>query len=420
MDKFEFAQRLQSDKARYYRIAYSYVKNEQDALDIVGDATCKALLNLRSLKNPEYFGTWMTRIVINCALDQLRRSSRVTFLDDARFGVVIVLNPGWSCEVSEYTDPGALMLSFKEDAGAEEEGAVYGGIFENDFDFSGGKSFGLTIAALGFLSASIGGVIHLNMLKRKGKIKLAAAKDRALRSEEIQSDDEIPMQESIDKMTIQIALIAVAYMLAYLLMWALGLLLPGLKSVIYGFNFLLGVLTATLVKLLMGWLKKKHVLKKEYTNSFLMTRASNFFFDIMVVAGIAAIRFSVLKDYWGIILIMGVVGLVITYIYNYYVAKKLFPEYAEEQFLTMYGMLTGTASTGVILLREIDGDFKTPALDNLVYQNFPAIVFGFPMMLLATLAPVRPVLTLLILVVFFVVMNVILFRSRIFKRRGSE
>lgn len=238
------------------------------------------------------------------------------------------------------------------------------------------------------------------MLKRKGKIKLVAAKDRALRSEEIQSDDEIPMQESIDKMTIQIALIAVAYMLAYLLMWALGLLLPGLKSVIYGFNFLLGVLTATLVKLLMGWLKKKHVLKKEYTNSFLMTRASNFFFDIMVVAGIAAIRFSVLKDYWGIILIMGVVGLVITYIYNYYVAKKLFPEYAEEQFLTMYGMLTGTASTGVILLREIDGDFKTPALDNLVYQNFPAIVFGFPMMLLATLAPVRPVLTLLILVVF--------------------
>lgn len=125
MDKFEFAQRLQSDKARYYRIAYSYVKNEQDALDIVGDATYKALLNLRSLKNPEYFGTWMTRIVINCALDQLRRSSRVTFLDDSRFGVVIVLNPGWSCEVSEYTDPGALMLSFKEDVGAEEEGAVY-------------------------------------------------------------------------------------------------------------------------------------------------------------------------------------------------------------------------------------------------------------------------------------------------------
>lgn len=340
-----------------------------------------------------------------------------TYLLQAVFGLGISIVAAML--VSGFFPAAGILLPFGYGQGTGQA-LNYGGIFENDFGFSGGKSFGLTIAALGFLSASIGGVIHLNMLKRKGKIKLVAAKDRALRSEEIQSDDEIPMQESIDKMTIQIALIAVAYMLAYLLMWALGLLLPGLKSVIYGFNFLLGVLTATLVKLLMGWLKKKHVLKKEYTNSFLMTRASNFFFDIMVVAGIAAIRFSVLKDYWGIILIMGVVGLVITYIYNYYVAKKLFPEYAEEQFLTMYGMLTGTASTGVILLREIDVDFKTPALDNLVYQNFPAIVFGFPMMLLATLAPVRPVLTLLILVVFFVVMNVILFRSRIFKRRGSE
>ena len=83
----------------------------------------------------------------------------------------------------------------------------------------------------------------------------------------------------------------------------------------------------------------------------------------------------------------------------------------------MYGMLTGTASTGGILLREIDGSFRTPAADNMVYQNFPAIVFGFPLMLLATLAPKQPILTFLILVGFFLVMNVILFRSLIFKKK---
>ena len=135
----------------------------------------------------------------------------------------------------------------------------------------------------------------------------------------------------------------------------------------------------------------------------------------MVVAGIAAIRLSVLEKYWGIMLILGVVGLVITYVYNYFVAKKLFPGYTEEQFLMMYGMLTGTASTGVILLREVDGEFSTPAMDNMVYQNFPAIVFGFPMMLLATFAPKEPALTLLILIGFFAVMNLILFRSQIFR-----
>ena len=291
----------------------------------------------------------------------------------------------------------------------------YGTIYQNEFGFEGGKSFGLTIAALGFISASVGGVIHLNILKKRGKIKLQKTEEGGISSEQIQSENEIPMQESIDKMTVQIALILLAYLIAYLLMYILGNLLPGMKSVIYGFNFLLGVLTTTLVKAVMNFLKAKKVIKKEYTNDFLMTRASNFFYDIMVVAGIAAIRLGVLEKYWGIILIMGVVGLVSTYAYNRFVAKTLFKDYPEEQFLTMYGMLTGTASTGVILLREIDGDFKTPAADNLVYQNFPAIVFGFPIMLLATMAPVKPIFTLILLTAFFIVMNIILFRSFIFK-----
>lgn len=290
----------------------------------------------------------------------------------------------------------------------------YGNIFETDFGFVGGKSFGLTIAALGFLSASVGGVVYLNYLKRTGRITEQMLEERRLRSEEIQGDNEIPMQESMDKMTVQVALVVVTYLLAYLLMYILGGILPGMKSVIFGFNFLLGVLMATLVKGVLKLWKQQSIVKKEYVNDFLMTRTSNFFFDIMVVAGIAAIRLDTLENFWGIILIMGAVGLVITYIYNHFVAKKLFYDYREEQFLTMYGMLTGTASTGIILLREIDGEFETPAADNMVYQNFPAIVFGFPLMLLATMAPVKPILTFLILIAFFGVMNVILFRSFIF------
>ncbi len=293
----------------------------------------------------------------------------------------------------------------------------YGGIYETEYGFDGGKSFGLTIAALGFLSASIGGVIHLNILKRKNLIQKTRKPEEALQSEQIQGSNEIPMQGSMDKLTVQLALVAAAYFLAYLLMMLLGKLLPGMKAVIYGFNFLLGVLTATVLKVSINFLQRKRIINRQYINDFLMTRCSNFFYDIMVVAGIAAIRLSVLEKYWGIMLILGVAGLVITYIYNRITAKLLFPEYEQEQFLTMYGMLTGTASTGVILLREIDGDFETPAADNLVYQNFPAIVFGFPLMMLATLAPQKPMLTLLILAAFFAVMNLILFRSFIFRSK---
>ncbi len=296
----------------------------------------------------------------------------------------------------------------------------YGTIYEVEHGFVGGKSFGLTIAALGFLSASIGGVIHLNIMKKRGRIVISTRSDGSTHSEEVEESGEIPLQESIDKFTVQIALIIVGYIAAYLLMFLLGNLLPGMRSVIYGFNFLLGVLTATIIKLVMNFLHKKQIIHRKYTNNFLMTRASNFFFDLMVVAGVAAIRLDILESSWGVILILGSVGAVSTFIYNRLIAKKLFPDYYEEQLLMMYGMLTGTASTGIILLREIDGEFKTPASDNMVYQNFPAIVFGFPMMFLATLAPTRPYLVLIIFVLFFTGMNILLFRSKIFKKKAKK
>ncbi len=370
------------------------------ALGFIASAFKSANGKLTKQRTIEIFNTGVTTVA--------------TYLLQAVFGMAISIVVARM--VKDFFPAAGMILPFGYGQGTGQA-MNYGGIYENEFGFDGGKSFGLAVAALGFLSAGIGGVIHLNIQKKHGVIKSSSAEEKAMHSEEIQTDNEIPMQESIDKMTIQIALIAMAYMVTYFLMSGLGMLLPGMKSVIFGFNFLLGVLTATLSKLILKFLQRKKVIKKEYTNNFLMTRASNFFFDIMVVAGIAAIRLSVLEKYWGILIIMGFAGAVITYFYNRIVAKTLFKDYTEEQFLTMYGMLTGTASTGIILLREIDGDFKTPASDNMVYQNFPAIVFGFPLMLLATLAPVQPVLTLLIVLTFFILMNIILFRSLIFKRK---
>ncbi|MBE6702153.1 MAG: hypothetical protein E7585_01925 [Ruminococcaceae bacterium] len=335
-----------------------------------------------------------------------------TYLIQAVFGLGITLIV--ALVIPSFFGTAGVLLPFGFGQGSGQA-LNYGTIYQNDYGFTGGSSFGLAIAALGFLSASIGGVIHLNISKHRGRLKASDSEECAISSEEVQAANEIPMQESVDKLTIQIALIAFAYFITYLMMWGLGSLLPGMKSTIYGFNFLLGVISATLIKLTLKFLRKKNVVKKEYTNNFLLTRTSNFFFDIMVVAGIAAIQIETLKTYWGVLLILGAVGMAVTFIYTRLVSKALFKDYAEEQFLATYGMLTGTASTGIILLREVDRDFKTPAADNLVYQNFPAIVFGFPLMLLANWAPKQPYWCLLVFVVFFAVMNIILFRGKIFR-----
>ena len=335
-----------------------------------------------------------------------------TYLLQALVGMIICIIGAWY--LKDLLEAAGLLLALGYGQGPGQA-MNYGSIYEMEYGFIGGKSFGLTVASMGFLCASIGGVIHMNYLKRKGKIVLD--KGTGMAGESVEGNNEIPMQESIDKFTVQIALIMVAYMLAYLLMLGLGNLVPGMRSTIYGFNFILGVLSATLLKTVMNALQKRNIIHRHYTNDFLLTRATNFFYDIMVTASIAAIRMTIIGKYWAVLLAMGAAGLVITYVYVYYVCRKLFPAYAQQQFLAMYGMLTGTASTGIILLREIDGDFKTPVSDNLVYQNFPAMVFGFPILILATMAPTQPYLTLGIVVTFMIVLNILLFRSFLFRKK---
>lgn len=90
MDKHQFVRLLQDKKEKYYRIAYSYVKNEHDALDITGNATYKGLKELHTLKHQEYFDTWMTRIVINAAIDHLRKNSHLVCYEDKIVDLMIV------------------------------------------------------------------------------------------------------------------------------------------------------------------------------------------------------------------------------------------------------------------------------------------------------------------------------------------
>ena len=299
----------------------------------------------------------------------------------------------------------------------------YGSIYENEYGFVGGKSFGLTIAALGFLAASIGGVIYLNYHKKKGDIVIREAAAQ-LNTELVEEDGEVPMVDSIDKLTLQIALVFVCYALTFTIMTVLGKLVgKGLVTTIYGFNFLFGALSAVIVKEILKILRKTKLMHRDYVNNFLLNRIAGFAFDIMIVAGIGAIRVDLIKDYWVVLLILGIVGVLVTFLYIKLVSFKLFPKYAHEQFMVMYGMLTGTASTGVILLREIDPSFETPASENIVYQNFPAILLGFPMMLVAAFCPKSSTsvyITMGVIALYFIVLNIILFRSVLFKKREKK
>lgn len=352
-----------------------------------------------------------TKDVLNTGLTTVN-----TYLIQAALGVVITIIG--SIFIPKLMKCSGLLLCFGYGQGTGQA-LNYGNIYENA-GFENGGSFGLTIAAMGFLSASIFGVIYLEVMKRKGVLTVRTQASK-LNNEKVEDEGEIPMIESIDKITVQVALVAICYLGAYGIMYLLGNLVgDGLKSTIYGFNFLFGALAGVILKAILNLLKKWNIMKRDYINNFLLNRLSGFAFDVMIVAGIGAIKIDLLKDYWLILIILGAVGALITYIYVKFVSYRLFPDYKYEQFLVMFGMLTGTASTGVILLREVDPEFVTPASENIVYQNFPAIIFGFPIMLLASYAPKGDMQTYIVagaLFLIFAVLNVILFREQIFRRK---
>ncbi|MEC0347872.1 sigma-70 family RNA polymerase sigma factor [Peribacillus frigoritolerans] len=72
-----FQELIQDEKNKLFRMAYLYVKNEDDALDIVQDTIYKAFVSIKQLKEPHYFSTWISRILINTALDFIKKNNRV-------------------------------------------------------------------------------------------------------------------------------------------------------------------------------------------------------------------------------------------------------------------------------------------------------------------------------------------------------
>ena len=297
--------------------------------------------------------------------------------------------------------------------------------FGSTYEFNGlygGRSFGLTIATVGFLVACVVGVIYLNILKHKNRLLNVNEGEFSEVVEQADAPNDIPLSDSIDKFTVQVGIVLGTYLLTFLLMWGVTAIIDTgvlgnfgentLKPLIWGFNFLFGTLFALLVKKIIQLLRKCNAMKRDYVNNYMMNRISGFVFDMMILAGISAIQFEVIQKLWLPLLLLCVFGTAVTFVYLDFVCKRLYPAYRYQAMVSLFGMLTGTASTGMILLREIDPKFQTPAANNLIMQSVPAMAFGFPMLLLAGYAAggmTASIITLAACVGLFAVMNVIVF-----------
>jgi ESS family glutamate:Na+ symporter len=262
--------------------------------------------------------------------------------------------------------------------------------------FIGGRSFGLSLAAAGYLTACLVGIWYTRrVLKRRGVHQVDPEPiSGSVVTEVFQDANEVPLSESVDRLSIQLALIMVTYLGTFLvtlgLVTGIAAAAPGLgktlNPLLWGFNFITGSLVAMLVRGILNKLRKRGVMRRQYQNNYLLNRISGMAFDLMIVAGIASINIQDMQELWVPFLLMAIIGGIITYYYLKVVIPRMTPDYADESFVAMFGMMTGTISSGILPLRQIDPEFKTPAADQFVGSG-TGIIFGAPLLILIGLAP---------------------------------
>lgn len=305
------------------------------------------------------------------------------------------------------------------------------GMTYESYGFAGGQSFGLAIAAAGYICACTVGVIVLNYWKRKKLIERrgeAASGGNDLTVDYFQSENEIPVSDSIDKLSVQIALVLAVYLVTYLVTLGITSALtkwaPGvgklLNSMLWGFNFIIGSAAAILLRSVLSSLEKRGAIKRRYQNNYLLNRLSGFFFDIMIVAGIACIDPEDLSGLWLPFALMAAAGGVVTWFYLKRVSRRIYGDYYYEGLISMYGMMTGTIGSGILLLREIDPEFKTPAANNLVVGSSYGILFGAPLLILVTMAAKSDLMCYIVAGIIAVYFTLLMLFIRFFKGRKKK
>lgn len=84
-DKSAFCNLIRINKVAIYRVSKAILNNEEDVEDAVSEAILKAYKNIKSLKNENFFKTWLIRIVINESNNIYKKRNREIVVDDGQF-----------------------------------------------------------------------------------------------------------------------------------------------------------------------------------------------------------------------------------------------------------------------------------------------------------------------------------------------
>ncbi|QVK19462.1 hypothetical protein KHQ81_07205 [Mycoplasmatota bacterium] len=265
-----------------------------------------------------------------------------------------------------------------------------GGKWDETLAIGYAQQFGITLATVGFIVGGIIGVLLLNYYIRKYKLKVVRLRDlKGIKTKSIDFETINEVNFS-DNFLVQVVWLSLIFLLTYLVsllfyqtMLPLGEIGKTLGGLVLGFSYLFGVFIALGLRGFLRKLETRGHRTKPLIDDYMMHNISSFALNVMITASVMSIKISSIKEYWEILLLVTVVGALGTLIYVTLFGRYVFNENPNHYVITLFGMLTGVAATGLALLRGIDPELETDTADNVVVLGSAiAAPIGIPMMIL--------------------------------------
>jgi ESS family glutamate:Na+ symporter len=257
--------------------------------------------------------------------------------------------------------------------------------------FQNGGTVGLTFGAIGFIWACFVGVPFLNWGIRRGYVK---GIDRRLLENtgflgrggtKPTTGRGTTHPDVIATGTLHLAFIGLVYLVDYFFIKFLVFILNGLGStfavqfgnILWAYHAFFATLFALLAGRILRAAKLDHIL-----DDGMLTGISASSVDFLVTAAIMAIELAFVVQYIIPITVICIVGGVLVMLLVLFLARRSFNDYFFERVISIFGLLTGTVSSGLALLRVIDPEYRTPAASDLVLGSGFSVFIAFPLLLL--------------------------------------
>ncbi len=255
------------------------------------------------------------------------------------------------------------------------QAAAYGVLFEG-FGWENASTVAITFAALGFVAAFFVGIpmakagIRRGLAKHCGQLNEALAKGYFKKEEQTETMvKDTTCNSNIETLAFHFALIGVCYMLAVVIA-KLFALIPGfLGTSMSGMMFMNGMYAAYIVKFIIKKLKLDFL-----QENVLQSKITGWTSDYLVVCAFMAVSVKVISNWLVPIISVAVVTAVVTYFVCVYFGQRIGGKNDFERTLGLYGMATGTAPSGISLIRIVDPNFSTTTAVELGASNLTMTV----------------------------------------------